>query len=66
MTDTTKRIVYVDDDGIVNVVVPSPNCDLTIEQVQAKDVPSGIESWIVEESTIPRDRSFRNAWTFTP
>ncbi len=68
MTDTTKRIVYIDpDEGCVVVICPAPNCDLTIEQLQAKDVPVGVTtSWIVNKSDVPTDRTFRDAWTFTP
>ena len=66
MTDTTKRIVYLDKEGIVNIIVPAEKCDATIDEIRAKDVPSGLQSWIVNESTIPTDRTFRDAWTFTP
>ena len=66
MANSDKRIVYTDDDGNCCIVVPADKCDLTVEQIQAKDVPSGKNSTIVDKSEIPTDRSFRNAWTFTP
>lgn len=65
MTDTTKRIVYTDSEGL-HIVCPSPECPLTIEEVQAKDVPDGETSYIIDESDVPRDRTFRSAWTYTP
>ncbi len=66
MADTDKRIIYTDSNG-VNIVVPAPNNpDLTIEQLQAQVVPSGVTSYIVDKSVIPTDRSFRDAWTYTP
>ena len=58
-----KRIVYKNDDGSVSIIVPA-DCGLTIEQIAAKDVPSGKEYHIVNASEIPSDRTFRNAWTW--
>jgi hypothetical protein len=59
-----KRIIYPTDDGGVAVIVPAPNCGLTIEQIAAKDVPSGKEYQIVDVADIPGDRTFRNAWEY--
>jgi len=58
-----KRIVYTNDDGTLAVIIPA-DCGLTIEQIAAKDVPSGKEYHIVDKSEIPSDRTFRNAWTW--
>ena len=66
MKNSDKRIIYTQDDGTVSIIVPSDNCGLTIEQIQAKDVPAGKASYIVNKSEVPTDRSFRNAWTYTP
>ena len=66
MANSDKRIIYIDDDGSVAVIIPSDNCSLTGEEIQAKDVPSGKTSYIVDASEVPSDRSFRNAWTYTP
>ena len=66
MADTNKRIIYTDSNG-VNIVVPAPNnADLTIEQLQSQVVPDGVTSYIVDKSVVPTDRSFRDAWTYTP
>jgi hypothetical protein len=59
-----QRIIYPTDDGGVAVIVPSPNCGLTIEQIAAKDVPAGKPYEIVDVSEIPSDRTFRGAWTW--
>ena len=59
-----SRIIYPNDDGGVSIIVPSPNCGLTIEQIAAKDVPEGKPFQIVDVADIPRDRTFRNAWTY--
>jgi len=66
MANSDKRIIYTDDNGQVCVVIPSDNCGLTLDQIKAKDVPSGKTATIVDTSAVPSDRTFRNAWTFTP
>lgn len=58
-----KVIVFSDSDGGVAVIVPSPWCGLTVEEIAAKDVPQGVAFSIVEAASLPADRVFRNAWT---
>ena len=58
-----KRIIYQNDEGGLSIIVPA-ECGLTIEEIAAKDVPTGKEYHIVEVSEIPTDRTFRNAWTW--
>ena len=53
-----SKIIYTQSNGIVAVINPiSGNADDAI-----KDVPSGFAYEIVDDSVIPTDRSFRNAW----
>jgi hypothetical protein len=59
-----QRIIFPNDEGGVSVIVPSPNCGLTIEQIAAKDVPAGKPYKIVDVADIPSDRTFRNAWEY--
>jgi len=59
-----QRIIYPTDEGGVSVIVPAPECGLTIEQIAAKDVPAGKPFKIVNVSDIPSDRTFRNAWEY--
>ncbi len=61
-----ERIIYPTDDGGVAVIVPAPDCGLTIEEIAAKDVPKGKPFKIVDAADIPADRTFRNAWEYTP
>jgi hypothetical protein len=57
-----QRIIYPTDDGGVAVIVPA-DCGLTIEEIAAKDVPSGgVPYWIVDVADVPSDRLFRSAW----
>jgi hypothetical protein len=60
-----KRIIYPTDDGGVAVIVPAPNCGLTIEQIADKDVPTGVAYQIVDVTDVPSDRTFRNAWEYS-
>lgn len=57
-----KRIIYKNDDDGVAVIIPC-DCGLTIEQIAAKDVPTGKPYKIVDVADIPTDRSERDAWT---
>jgi hypothetical protein len=59
-----KRIIYPNDEGGVSIVVPAPDCELSLEQIAGKDVPAGKPYQIVDVSEIPDDRTYRNAWTF--
>ena len=59
-----QRIIYPTDEGGVAVIIPAPECGLTIEEIAAKDVPAGKPFKIVEDSEIPEDRTFRNAWEY--
>ncbi len=65
MANSDKRIVYMQDDGTVAIVIPTDNCGLTVEEIQAKDVPDGKTSYIIDATDVPTDRSFRNSWTYT-
>ena len=58
-----KRIIYQTENG-VSVIVPSPNWQGTIEELAAKDVPANTPYKIVDDSEIPSDRTFRNAWEY--
>jgi len=57
-----QRIIYPNDEGGVSIIVPAPECGLTIEEIAAKDVPAGKPYKIVDVADIPTDRTFRAAW----
>ncbi len=61
-----KRIIYQTNDGGVAVIVPSAEYleTHTIEELAAKDVPSGKAYQIIDESDVPSNRTFRNAWEY--
>jgi hypothetical protein len=59
-----QRIIYENGEGGVAILIPTPECLLThtIEEIAAKDVPSGKPYKIISTSDIPSDRTFRDAW----
>ena len=57
-----QRIIYENGTGSISVVIPAPNCGLTIEEIARKDVPAGAPYLIVGESDLPEDNEFFNAF----
>lgn len=60
-----QRIIFPTDEGGVAVIIPAPECGLTIEEIAAKDVPAGKPFKIVDVADIPSDRTFRGAWEYS-
>jgi hypothetical protein len=58
-----SRIIFPTDDGGVAVIIPAPECGLSLQEIAQKDVPSGNPFKIVDAADIPATREFRNAWT---
>jgi len=56
------RIIYKTPENTVAVISASSHWSGTMEELAQKDVPTGLKYKIVEDSEIPTDRSFRNAW----
>ena len=69
----STRIIWENADGTTSVLHPILTCinpatgkNFTIEEIAAKDVPAGITTYsIVDNSVLPSDRNFRNAWKAT-
>ena len=61
---TDKRIIYRNDQGGVSIVVPAPGTGLTLQEVIERSVPYGASYKVVNESDIPTDRTFRDAWEY--
>lgn len=57
------KILYKNQDNSISIIVPA-DCGLTVEQIAKKDVPTGTPYWIVDDSEIPEDRTFRNAFVY--
>lgn len=59
------KIIFKNQDNSIGIITPTDEAlsFATIEQIAEKDVPHNLPYWIVEDSVIPTDRTFRNAWT---
>lgn len=57
-----QRIIYPKENGSIALVIPVPECGLTIEEIARKDVPAGVPYLIVDESDLPADHTFFDAW----
>ena len=65
------RIIYLKDSGnTLSVMFPvlteinsTTGKEFTIDEFAKKDVPTGTKYKIIEESEMPTDWSFRDAWT---
>ena len=62
MADINYRIIYRDDTGKAHILIPAAKESRTVEEIAKKDVPKGYKYKIVEDSDVPTDRSFRDAW----
>ncbi len=58
-----KLIIYPNDTGGICILTPAPECTLSLQEIAAKDVPSGKPWKIVDAADIPATREFRDAWT---
>ena len=58
------KIVYKNESGGVLIITPTPEAleHMTIDEIALKDVPTGLPFAIVEDSEIPTDRAYRDAW----
>lgn len=59
------KIIYKNESGGVSILHPTDEALslMTIDEIAKKDVPTGVKYKIVEESEVPTDRTFRDAWT---
>ena len=59
------KIIYKNESGGVSILHPTPDAltFMAIDEIAKKDVPTGLPYKIVEDSEIPTDRTFRDAWT---
>lgn len=59
------KIIYKNSDESIAIIHPTSEAlkFMTIEEIALKDVPTGLAFAIVNDSEIPTDRTFRDAWT---
>lgn len=58
------KIIYKNESGGVSILHPTVEAlsFMTIDEIAKKDVPTGLPYKIVDDSEIPTDRTFRDAW----
>ena len=58
------KIVFKNQDNSIGIITPTDEAlkFATLLDVAEKDVPHNLPYWIVEDSSIPTDRTFRSAW----
>ena len=58
------KIIFKNEDNSIGIITPSDEAlsFATVFQVAEKDVPHNLPYWIVEDSVIPENRTFRSAW----
>ena len=57
-----KRIIYMQANGMMAIIVPAPKWEGTLKALAEKTIPAGISYEIIDTCDIPKDRTFRNAW----
>ncbi len=59
------KIIYKNESGGVSIITPTQEAlsFMTIDDIARKDIPTGLPYKIVEDSEVPADRTFRDAWT---
>jgi hypothetical protein len=56
-----KCIIFKNDNGYISVIFPSPDCELSLEEIAKKDVPTGKRYKFILSSEIP-NREDRENW----
>jgi len=58
------KIVYENEDKSIGIITPENSClkKYGIKAIAKKDVPAGLSYWIVDDSEIPTDMTYRDAW----
>lgn len=59
-----QKIIYKNEDDTIVIIHPTQQgLDIFgINELAVKDTPSGLPFWIVDETVIPVDRTYRSAW----
>lgn len=58
-----KKIIFENADDSVGIINPTAEgIALGMINLGKKDTPTGLPFWIVEDTEIPTDRTYRNSW----
>jgi hypothetical protein len=57
------KIIYPRQDGLgISLIMPAPSAGITIEEIARKDTPAGVPYLIVNDSDVPEEIDFFDAW----
>ena len=58
------KIIFKNQDNSIGIITPTDEAlrFARLAQIAEKDCPYNLPYWIVEDSVIPEDRTFRSAW----
>ncbi len=63
-TEKSKyRILYKSAEGVLAIMSPADNCELSLQEIAEKDVPAGFPFKIVLATELPEEDQYRNSWT---
>ncbi len=58
-----NKCIIFSTDGLLRVLIPIVNIDQSLKQIIESDIPDELEYKIINIDDLPKDRTFRNAWT---
>ena len=59
------RIIYNNEETkTLSIVIPTNEYKGSMDKLAKKTVPSGIKYKIIENTDLPKDRTFRDAWEY--
>lgn len=58
-----KIVIFPNPDGVISVLTPMLDCGLTLEEICAKDIPTGVPYLVIDSSDLPENPEFAGAWT---
>lgn len=58
-----SRIIFQNDFGGIDILIPILESGLSLEQIALKDVPSGKPFLIIDHTDLPETDEYRDAWT---
>ena len=59
-----QKIIFENPDKTIGIIIPTQEAlsRFGIQAIAIKDTPFGLPFWIVDESEIPTDRTYREVW----
>jgi hypothetical protein len=55
-------IIYPQENNSIALVIPAPECPISIQEVARKDVPAGVPFLIIDASQLPQEEEYFNSF----